>query len=155
MSEELRKLAPPKRNETFRNTAKRRRTVTTGHAERPIKGLVQFNTKVRQRVRDRFEALFAANSPGMTKGEFLEAIIMAYEEAGQLQVPAHTESALPSPDPADRRDGRTRSVVLYATPEMIDALDRRAQRFAWTFRATVEHACATAQDVLAEEEAAA
>jgi hypothetical protein len=151
MADDLKILPPPKPSETYGNVGKRRRTVTTGHAKRQIKGLTQLNVKVRQRAKDRFEAAFAAvEVTGMTRGELLEAMIDAYSR-GQG---ARAAPAASSPPPADAREGRTEELQVFATPELAAALARRAKRYSWTLSATVEHACAVAQQVeLAEDKA--
>jgi len=122
----LKTLAAPKPGETYGASKTRRRTVTSGHAARPVKGLVQFNVKIRGRSRQKFEQFFDALNDGRTRGELLEAMIEAY---------------------ADIEAGRSEAMVVHFVPELADALQRRANRNGWTVSATVEHACAVAADV--------
>lgn len=134
----LKSLPAPRPGQTFGTADVRRKTVSNGHAKRPLKGLAQFNVKIRARARERFEALHASlDAQGVTKGELLERMIDTYvRAAGGQSAPA-----------ADVAAGRTTVLDVYATPELADALHRRATRQSWSLSATIENACAVAADV--------
>jgi len=134
----LKTLAAPKPGQSYGASKTRRRTVTSGHAARPVKGLVQFNVKIRARARHRFDELFDRVGENMTKGELLEAMIEAYA-SGRVG----TETAPPD---EDIEAGRSEAMVVHFVPELSDALQRRASRNGWTVSATIEHACAVAAD---------
>jgi hypothetical protein len=134
----LRTLPSPKPGDSFGNVAVRRKTVTNGHAKRETKGLTQFNVKVRSRARERFETFFDSLDDGTTKGELLEKMIDAY-----LRGTAAPTASAPK---ADLTAGRTEAVPLYATPELADAIQKRAKRHGWTVSAVIENACAIAAD---------
>lgn len=129
---ELKVLPPPMQNETFGASKKRHKVIKSGHAKRPVKGLVQFNVKVRARVRERFEEVVARS--GITKGELLEQFILMALEGD-------------TPSPADAAEGRTTRMVVHAVPALAEVLSARVATRHWTLSETIEHACAVARKV--------
>ena len=73
---------------------------------------------------------------GTTKGELLEKMIEAYLRGSST-------SSAPAPK-ADLAEGRTQPIPVYATPDLADALEKRAKRHGWTVSGVIEHACAIA-----------
>lgn len=141
MSDEFSPLPPPKPSETFGNLKTKRVKTADGRKRRTSKGLVQFNVKVRARVRSQIEAAYEAareQDPDMTKGDFIERMFAAYQSIGG--------QAGPTPSAADRAAGRTEALTVFATPALAKVLDGRTKARGWTLGATIENACALAKE---------
>lgn len=140
MSDDFTPLPPPKANETFGNLKTKRVRTSDGRKKRPSKSLVQFNVKVRSRVRSQIEAEYGAareQAPDLTKGEFMERMLAAYQSGG---------GTAPVPSAADRAAGRTEALTMFATPALASVLDGRSKARGWTLGATIENACVLAKE---------
>lgn len=153
VSEDLSPLPPPTANETHDNIQVKRVKVTDARSKRPQKGLVQCNVKVRARARDRFEDAFdrarRTSNPDITKGEFFELVLAAfeaYEKKGGLVAAAEAIRKAPQPAPIDKAEGRTDYLEVFAVPPLAKLLKDRSVKMGWTLSATIEHACSVAKD---------
>jgi hypothetical protein len=143
-------LAPPMPGEGFGNveTKKIRVHAVTGKPKNN-KGLVQLNTKVKGKVRSRFELLYeaAASQADITKGDFVEMLLAKWEKTPNADLTkfAETLAQTPVPPARDKAAGRDRAVELFVTGDLAKALNRRGTKHGWTISETVEHACAMAK----------
>jgi hypothetical protein len=146
-------LDPPKRGESFGNTDTKfvRVNPVTGKPKNQTKNLVQLNVKVRGKVKPRFEALYesaAAAKPGLTKGEFFELMLGAYEaQAAGVDIGKVVQAMHEAPVPTakDKSAGRDRPLEIFVNPDLSKALNRRSSKNGWTVSETIEHACTMAK----------
>lgn len=145
-------LPPPGPGEVFDNTkTKRIRVTETGRPRSQHKGLVQLNVKVRGKTKTRFEAVYEVTKaavPDLTKGEFFELMLTAFEAKASGVDMAKVAEAMqhePVPPPKDKAAGRDRALVVFATPALSRALEKRSTTKGWTLSETVEHVCTMAK----------
>jgi hypothetical protein len=146
---EFKPLPPPTAAETHGNL----KTKLVRTPKKPLKGLVQCNSKVRPRTRERFEEAYdrarkvtADAGEDLTKGDFFELLLAAFEaqEKGGNLVDAAKLVGSPQQSDQDRQAGRTEHLEVFATPDLARALKTRSKEKGWTISDTVEHACAEA-----------
>ena len=90
----------------------------------------------------------AAGNVDITKGDFFEMLLVAFEGKAQnvdLAKLAETMGQAPVPPARDKAAGRDRAVELFVTGDLAKALNRRGSKHGWTISETVEHACAMAK----------
>ncbi len=78
-------LPPPTADETHLNLQTKVARVKVTSSKPSKGGLVQCNVKVRPRARDRFEESYARaaqSKPDLTRGEFFEALLAAFDVKG-------------------------------------------------------------------------
>ncbi len=146
-------LPPPKRGDSFGNTETKLTRVNpaTGKPRNQHKNLVQLNVKVRGKIKARFEALYesaAAAKPGLTKGEFFELMLGAYEaKASGVDIGKVVEAMHEAPVPTtkDKAAGRDRPLEIFVNADLSKALARRSTKNGWTVSETIEHACTMAK----------
>ncbi len=154
-------LPPPTADETHLNLQTKVARVKVTSSKPSKGGLVQCNVKVRPRARDRFEESYARaaqSKPDLTRGEFFEALLAAFDvkgptKAADIAKMTDTIRTPAQPPAADRVDGRTVFLEVFATPLLAKFLQERAQAKGWTLGGTIENACAEAKEAarLAQE----
>jgi hypothetical protein len=148
-------LPPPRPGEGFGNVDSRKIRVdpVSGKPKSQTKNLVQLNVKVRGRTKSRFDAVYEAAKaaqPSLTKGDFFDLMLAAYEakSAGvDMTKIAEAMHQAPVPPAKDKAAGRERALEVFVTADLAKALTRRGSKNGWTVSETVEHACAMAKKV--------
>jgi hypothetical protein len=146
-------LPPPRPGEGFGNVESRKIRVdaVTGKPKSQTKNLVQLNVKVRARTKSRFEADFEAAKaaqPSLTKGDFFDLLLAAYEAKSSGVDMAKVAEAMHQtlvPPAKDKAAGRDRALEVFVTADLAKAINRRSTKNGWTISETVEHACAMAK----------
>ena len=103
---------------------------------------------MKTRFEDTFERAKAKAGDELTKGEFFEMLLAAYEaktSGVDLMRVAEIMQRDAVPPPKDREAGRTRVLTVFATEVLATALERRSVNQGWTVSETIEHACQVAQ----------
>jgi len=151
-TEDYKPLPAPQTGDTFNTTVTRLTRVAGSGSKRQPKGLKQFAVKVRPRTKARFKAIYEAaakTKPDLTRGDFLELIIAAWEAQAtgrDLNTAIESLRREAVPPPEDRAEGRDVPLTVFATPPLAKALIGRAKEKDWTLSATIEQACHIAKE---------
>ena len=87
--------------------------------------------------------LFRSAAPDLTKGDFYDLMLAAFEakSAGvDLSKVIEAMHQAPVPPARDKAAGRERALEVFVTSDLAKALNRRSSKNGWTVSETVEHA---------------
>ena len=138
-------MPPPSRGDNYGNVNRRMVPHIDGRKTKPVKEAAQFNTYVSPGLPDRVAALqleFQARMkrPKMSRGQFLEHVFDAFENAfnsGAMQFTVATPEPS-APAAADIAASRSMVIECWAKPVLVEEMQGRATSRGWTLGDVLE-----------------